>query len=209
MTKKTVKKLKKPIEPFAWQDLKTRPIIGVDEVGRGCLAGRVYAAAVILDESQDLTYLTDSKKISANNREEFSKRILKEHRCGIGYATVDEIEELNILHASLLAMKRAVLELGVGEGHVLVDGTFKIPGMEAFEQTTLTKGDLRAAPISAASIIAKVRRDNYMVEIAGEEDLYGYARHKGYSTKEHKEAIRRLGPSPEHRKSFAGVKEYC
>lgn len=196
------------ISPFPWQDLNPRPIIGVDEVGRGCLAGAVYAAAVILDESSPFDHFTDSKMISALRREEFSKEIHRVHRVSIAFATVEEIYELNIFQASLLAMRRAVEALGVQEGSLLVDGKFKIPGLTQFNQIPLIKGDLRAKPIAAASIAAKVARDREMQELALQYPLYGFERHKGYSTQTHKQAIQKWGVLPIHRASFAGVREH-
>lgn len=161
----------------------------MDEVGRGCLAGRVYAAAVVIDTSHDFSAFTDSKKITPEKRTILSELIRREHSFGIGFANEDEIEELNILHAALLAMKRAVLALELAGGSLLVDGNFPVPGLKNFEQTCLVKGDLRAAPVSAASIVAKVERDNYISELAEVYPEYGFEKHKGYATAVHKEAI--------------------
>ena len=184
-------------------------MIGVDEVGRGCLAGDVYAAACIPSESHPFSHFTDSKKLSPKRRDVLSQEIQLNHRVSVGGASVEEIDSLNILRASLLAMKRAVEGLGVETGHLIVDGTFKVPGLPlSFQQTTLTKGDLRAAPVAAASIVAKVTRDNVLQELEAVYPGYGFAKHKGYSTRLHKEAIVRLGPTAVHRKSFAGVKEH-
>ena len=194
-------------KPFPWQKLK-RPVVGVDEVGRGCLAGRVYAAACLLDESKDFSEFTDSKKLTPEKRELLSAQIWEEHQIGIGFADEAEIEELNILHAALLAMRRAVEQLGLKTGHLLVDGNFPVPGLENWQQTCLVKGDLRAAPVAAASIVAKVARDAYITELAKKYPGYGLEKHKGYSTPAHKEAIRTLGPTCIHRRGFAGVKEY-
>lgn len=200
----------KNIEPFDWESIAADPVIGVDEVGRGCLAGPVYAAAVILNEDTDISELTDSKKISATRRQILSDKIKQEHIVGIGFATPEEIAEINILQASLLAMSRAVqnLKVDLTKAHILVDGTFKIPQFKNVQQTTVIKGDLRAAPISAASIIAKVERDNLLVELAEKYPEYGFEKHKGYCTKVHKDAIKKHGPSDVHRKTFAGVREY-
>lgn len=195
--------------PFLWKELKPYPVIGVDEVGRGCLAGRVYAAAVILKSEEGIADYTDSKVLSPKRRQIISKQILETHDVGIGFATVDEIDRINILKASLLAMKRAIDALKVTSGHVVVDGTFKIPTLaETFQQTPLVKGDLRCAPVAAASIVAKVTRDQYMQELAKKYPLYDFETHKGYSTKSHKEKIVLYGASPEHRKTFHGVREY-
>ncbi|QDK45431.1 ribonuclease HII [Bdellovibrio sp. ZAP7] len=212
----TVVKAKKATKPkknldlpkVEWRDFSPTPVIGVDEVGRGCLAGPVYAAAVIF-ESEDLQDLvTDSKLLSEERREELAILIKAKHKVGIGSASVEEIDELNILQASLLAMKRAIEALGVTSGHVLVDGNQKIPNLNGFHQTTVIKGDLRVAPISAASIVAKVTRDNLMKDLGVKFPVYGFEGHKGYSTPVHKQSIVEHGPCDHHRKSFAGVKEY-
>lgn len=196
------------MDPFDYEALRPHPVVGVDEAGRGCLAGPVFAAAVILDKNADLSGITDSKLVKESKREILFERIMKENRVGVGFADVDEIEELNILNASLLAMRRAVEKLELKEGHLIVDGIFKIKGLHGFMQTPLVKGDLRAKPIAAASIIAKVSRDRYMRELAKEFPAYGFELHKGYSTAAHKAAIKAHGPIREHRKSFAGVSEF-
>ncbi len=192
-----------------WQKFSPRPIIGVDEVGRGCLAGPVYAGAVIIDESASFELYTDSKLLSEKRREKLYEHIKLHHRHAVGFATVEEISRLNILQASLLAMKRAIVALGVKDGHVLVDGNQRIPNLPAsFLQTPIVKGDLRASPIAAASILAKVTRDRIMKDLDKDFPQYGFASHKGYSTKDHKEAIAQHGPIEWHRPTFAGVKEY-
>lgn len=193
---------------FEWEHLNPQPVIGVDEVGRGCLAGSVYAAAVILDPTKDLSEYTDSKRISAIRRTELAARIHLEHKVSVGIATVSEIFKLNIFQASLLAMWRAVQGLKQMQGHVLVDGKFSVPRLEGFQQIPLIKGDLRAKPIAAASIVAKVARDEEMVRLGEKYPEYGFHTHKGYSTPAHKEAIKRWGVLPIHRRAFAGVKEY-
>jgi ribonuclease HII len=193
---------------FNWRKLLPAPIVGVDEVGRGCLAGPVYAAAVILNSNKDVRHYTDSKLISENRREKLSLSIQTHHRSSIGVASVEEIERLNILQASLLAMKRAVFGLGIETGHLLVDGKFKIPGLDGFLQTPLVKGDLRASPISAASIIAKVARDQLMKELAKTHIYYGFEKNKGYGTEVHRLALAEYGPTPVHRKTFFGVREF-
>lgn len=200
-------KSKKTWDPFPWRELQPTPIIGVDEVGRGCLAGPVYAAAVILPDQYHLEGLTDSKKLSEKKREILAEQIHRDCQVGLGFATVEEIDEINILWASLLAMKRAVEKLGCQSAHVIVDGNKKIPKID-FPQTTVIKGDLRAEPIAAASIVAKVYRDHLMMKLAQDYPGYGLEGHKGYATKPHKEAIAKLGPQKFHRKSFAGVKEH-
>jgi ribonuclease HII len=188
-------------------------VIGVDEVGRGCLAGPVYAAAVsfksdILSDALS-SQVTDSKLLSEKRREELAKEILARHRVGIAFATVEEIDELNILQASLLAMKRAVEKLEAKAAHLLIDGNQKIPRMPAkYQQTTIVKGDLRVALISAASIVAKVTRDQLMKDLSLQYPHYGFEAHKGYSTVIHKTRIAKHGPCIHHRKTFAGVKEH-
>jgi ribonuclease HII len=193
--------------PFDWKSLRPNPVIGVDEVGRGCLAGRVYAAAVILQDEVGIEQYTDSKLLTASRREELAQHILTHHKVGIGFATVQEIDEINILKAALLAMKRAVDQLKVLEGHLVVDGTFKVPDI-LMPQTTLIKGDLRCAPVAAASIVAKVTRDKYMSDLSAQYPQYAFEKHKGYSTKDHKQKIVEYGVSPEHRKTFKGVREF-
>ncbi len=200
-------KSKKIYEPFPWRALEVQPVIGVDEVGRGCLAGPVYAAAVIIPDGFDTTGLTDSKKLSEKTREILAKRIHAGCLVSLGFASVEEIDKINILWASLLAMKRAVDGLKQTEGQVLVDGNKEIPKI-SLPQTTLVKGDFRAEPIAAASIVAKVYRDNLMKQLAEEFPGYGLEGHKGYATVPHKEAIKVLGPQAFHRKTFAGVKEH-
>lgn len=202
------KKEKIEFPKIEWRDFSPTPIIGVDEVGRGCLAGPVYAAAVIFKSDALNDLVTDSKLLSEKRREELADLILKEHIVGIGSASVEEIDEINILNASLLAMKRAVEKLGVKSGHVLVDGNKKIPNLKGFQQSTIVKGDLRVAPISAASIVAKVTRDRLMKDLGVKYPHYGFEVHKGYSTPVHKQSIVDHGPCIAHRRSFAGVKEY-
>lgn len=203
---KSLNKLSLP--PIEWRNFSPQPIIGVDEVGRGCLAGPVYAAAVVFKSDALIDGVTDSKLISEKRREELAELILNEHLVGIGSASVDEIDKFNILNAALLAMKRAVESLGLTGGHVLVDGNKKIPGLSHFEQTAIVKGDLRVAPISAASIVAKVTRDRLMKELGVKFPQYGFEVHKGYSTPVHKKCIIQFGPCKEHRRTFAGVKEF-
>lgn len=202
-----VMKNKATYQPFTWQDLGTE-VIGVDEVGRGCLAGPVFAAAVILNSKIKEFPYTDSKKISEKQRKIWSEEIKLEHTWSIAFATVEEIDEINILNASLLAMKRAVLALNQPDSHVLVDGNQRIKDLSGYEQTTVVKGDLRATPIAAASIIAKVARDEHIKQMDGVYPGYEFAKHKGYATSLHREVIKAKGPSPIHRLSFKGVKEY-
>lgn len=184
---------------------------GLDEVGRGCLAGPVVAAAVMLKTDSGITNLVDSKSISESKRNTLSEEIHKTHWVGIGSASPQEIDEINILQASLLAMKRALEELEKKVGQpmecLLIDGTFKIPHLDR-RQITLIKGDSRCAPISAASIVAKVYRDQWMQQLDREFPLYGFKKHKGYPSPIHKKVIQEQGPCLWHRKSFSGVREY-
>lgn len=202
------------LDKINWREFSPNPVIGVDEVGRGCLAGAVFAAAVSFRSEALSDLVTDSKLLSEKRREDLYSQIFEFHDVNIAFATVEEIDELNILNASLLAMKRAVEGLRVNgklvrSGHCLVDGNKKIKNLSSkFQQTTIIKGDLRAAPISAASIVAKVTRDRLMKEMAETFPQYGLEKHKGYSTKIHKEAIAQWGPCEIHRKTFAGVKEH-
>ena len=202
--------MKKTFEAFDWKTLmKEGPVIGVDEVGRGCLAGHVYAAACVLNVKKEFEHYTDSKLLSEKKRKLYSDQIKQDHQYCIAYATVEEIEEHNILGASLLAMKRAVDGLGIGAGTVLVDGNKIIPGLDpSYQQITLVKGDLRAHPVAAAAILAKVERDSYITKLGEDYPEYGFSGHKAYATKDHKEAIAKFGPSPLHRRSFKGVKEF-
>jgi ribonuclease HII len=175
---------------------------GVDEVGRGPLAGAVYAAAVVLDPFIRLDGLRDSKLLSEKRRNELDLVIRKK---ALGYcvasADVSEIDEINILQASMLAMKRAVSGLNIAVDFVIVDGN-RIPNLEC-EAEWLIKGDSKSDPIKAASIIAKVARDNEMKRLDRIYPEYGLAQHKGYSTRAHLESLKRHGPSPIHRLSFA------
>ncbi len=197
----------KTFEAFKWHHYKV-PVIGVDEVGRGCLAGPVFAAAVILDNKvQDYPY-TDSKKISEKQRNLWSEEIKSKFIWSVAFATVEEIDKLNILNASLLAMNRAVMALNKPGSHVLVDGNQRIKNLEGYEQTTVVKGDLRASPIAAASIVAKVARDEHIKKMDEVYPGYEFSKHKGYATSLHKEVIKAKGPCPIHRLSFKGVKEY-
>ena len=208
-----VKKRAPRLTKFEWQTLSNGPIIGVDEVGRGCLAGPVFAAAVILPEDFEKRFkrekITDSKLVSEPRRSELSKLILDHAQVGIGFASVGEIDRINILQASFLAMRRAIENLGAISGHVLVDGNQRISQMsESFDQTTVIKGDLRALPISCASIVAKVARDELMIRLAEKFPVYGFERHKGYSSEFHMQAIQAHGPCVHHRSTFAGVREH-
>lgn len=148
----------------------------------------------------------DSKLLPEPRREELYQKIIESHQWSVGIATVEEIEEINILQASLLAMRRAVEGLGLKCGHILVDGKFTIPGMKkTFLQTPLIHGDFRAENISAASIVAKVTRDRMMRELAKEFPHYGFDVNKGYGTSHHRRALEKMGATLHHRKSFSGV----
>lgn len=181
-------------------------VAGVDEVGRGPLAGPVVAAAVILDPKHRIDGLADSKKLTEKKRETLSDNIQNKALAWcIARADVEEIDEINILQASLLAMKRAVEGLKVSPSLALIDGN-KLPDLSC-EMEAIIKGDSKEACISAASIIAKVARDNEMIEMDKLYPGYGFAQHKGYPTKQHKEAIVRLGVTPIHRTSYAPVQK--
>tara|TARA_B100000575_G_scaffold54655_1_gene41024 strand:+ start:92 stop:637 length:546 start_codon:yes stop_codon:yes gene_type:complete len=177
-------------------------VAGTDEVGRGALAGPVIAAAVILETNID--GLDDSKKLSEKKRINFSNSILENSIYAFGSASNDEIDNINILNASLLAMKRAILNLSVKPDLVLVDGIHK-PDLD-IKMESIIGGDALIKEISAASIIAKVYRDNLMIEYDKSYPLYGFKNHKGYGTKQHLDLIKINGASSIHRKSFKGVK---
>jgi len=180
-------------------------LAGVDEVGRGPLAGPVIAAAVILDPSRPITGLRDSKKLTAARRAELAEIIEAQALAvGVGRAEVAEIDLLNILRASLLAMERAVANLAVQPDVVYVDGN--ITPTLAMPAVAIVGGDDRVASISAASIVAKVIRDREMDRAAAHYPNYGFERHKGYATAAHLEALERFGPSPLHRMSFAPIR---
>lgn len=180
-------------------------LAGVDEVGRGPLAGPVIAAAVILDPSRPITGLRDSKKLTAARRAELAEIIESQALAvGIGRAEVAEIDLLNILRASLLAMERAVANLAVQPDVVYVDGN--VTPKLAMPAVAIIGGDDRVASISAASIVAKVIRDREMDRAAAHYPNYGFERHKGYATAAHLEALERFGPSPLHRLSFAPIR---
>ena len=180
-------------------------VCGIDEVGRGPLAGAVVAAAVILDPANPVDGLADSKKLSEKQRERLFDLICdKALAWSLGRAEVEEIDRLNILQASLLAMQRAVEALPMAPQHALVDGN-KLPQLPCSAEA-IVGGDGSEACIAAASIIAKVTRDREMVELDALYPGYGLARHKGYPTKVHLEALRTQGVSPVHRRSFGPVR---
>lgn len=178
---------------------------GVDEAGRGPLCGPVYAAAVILDPTRPIDGLNDSKKLSEKKREALVPLIRERALAwAVGVATVEEIDRLNILHASMLAMRRAVEGLGVPPDEVLIDGN-RVPSGLVVPARAIVGGDASEPAISAASILAKTGRDHEMKALALLYPQYGIARHKGYPTPEHLAALREHGPSPIHRRSFAPV----
>jgi ribonuclease HII len=179
-------------------------IAGVDEVGRGPLAGPVVAAAVILDPEQPIEGLADSKKLSEKRREALDRAIRERALCwALGRAEPEEIDRINILQASLLAMQRAVAGLATQPGLALVDGN-RAPQL-ACRVRTIVGGDATEPSIGAASIIAKVARDREMVELDARYPGYGLAKHKGYPTKQHMEALQLLGVTEIHRRSFGPV----
>jgi ribonuclease HII len=179
-------------------------VAGVDEAGRGPLAGAVYAAAVILPSHYDLPGLNDSKKLTERRREKLYELITAQATCyAIASASPDEIDKLNIFHASLLAMQRAAKALASQPDFVYVDGTH-CP-VWTFASAGLVKGDSRMDCIAAASVLAKVARDRVMKAMDGQYPGYGFAKHKAYPTPEHLAALKALGPCPEHRRSYAPV----
>ena len=177
------------------------PFCGVDEAGRGPLAGPVCAAAVILPPEARIPGLNDSKKLSEKKREELYEIICREAvTFGIAFASVEEIEALNIKGATYLAMDRAIAELECVPALALVDGNDK--NTLAVPAVKVIKGDQLCASIAAASILAKVTRDRFMLELDAQYPQYGFARHKGYGTRAHYDALREYGPSPAHRPSY-------
>lgn len=182
------------------------PVCGVDEAGRGPLAGPVVAAAVILNPDSIPDGLNDSKALSTKRRELILNDLYQRDDIiiGIGLSEPEEIDRLNILHASMVAMRRAVMALSLQPKLALIDGN-RLPAHLPCPAEALVKGDARSLSIAAASIIAKVTRDNLMVEAERRYPGYGLAGHKGYPTKAHKEALIKLGPSPIHRRSFKPV----
>ena len=178
---------------------------GVDEAGRGPLAGPVVAAAVILENPETLAGINDSKKLSASRREELFLRIARVAVVGIGVVGEKTIDEINIYEATRLAMKKAVLALTHTPEKLLIDGPIKLD--LPLEQKGIVNGDQKSASIAAASIIAKVFRDRLMLKLHEIYPGYAFHNHKGYGTAEHMEALRAIGPSPVHRRSFAPVRE--
>ena len=176
---------------------------GVDEVGRGCLAGPVVSAAVILKENINLKLLKDSKKISFKKRIEIAEHIKLNSTYAIGLATVEEILNLNILQAALLSMNRAIDKLSIKPELVLIDGNFAPKGIKNFK--TIINGDEKIKSISAASIIAKVFRDQLMIKLSEKFHNYAWERNFGYGTKAHMEGLKKFGVTSHHRKSFKPI----
>lgn len=187
---------------LAWEP--TGLTAGVDEAGRGPLAGPVVAAAVILDDTKRIRGLADSKQLSALQREKLYDQIRdKALCCSVGEASVEEIDTLNIFHATMLAMKRAVEGLRLKPARVLVDGN-RLPRIDIYSEA-IVGGDAKIKSISAASILAKVHRDRLLTQLHDEFPHYGFAAHKGYSTPEHLEALKAHGACKYHRKFFSPV----
>lgn len=183
-------------------------IVGVDEVGRGAIAGPVVAAAVVLDLNNLPEGINDSKQLSRKQR----NRLVEEIRscsfaCSIARVEPEEIDLINIHRASLLAMRLAIKALRHPIDYVLIDGKFKVPDLDC-PQESIIKGDSLSVSIAAASILAKVTRDEWMSEYDAQYPGYGFSSHVGYGTRTHQEAVARLGPSPIHRKTFRGVCSY-
>ena len=176
-------------------------VCGIDEVGRGPLAGPVVAGAVILPKDCQILYLNDSKKLTAKKREELYDVIMKEAvAVGIGYASPARIDEINILQATYEAMREAISKLPI-QPDVLLNDAVKIPGVNIY-QVPIIKGDAKSVSIAAASIVAKVTRDRLMEEYDAHIPEYGFASNKGYGSAQHIEALKKYGPSPIHRRSF-------
>ncbi|MDX1440194.1 MAG: ribonuclease HII [Rubricoccaceae bacterium] len=181
-------------------------VVGVDEAGRGCLAGPVVAAAVVFPLDVRLLDLDDSKRLTAPARENLVPQIYREAiGVGVGACSPDEIDEMNILNASLEAMSRAVFDLPLDPDIVLVDGNQTMKRIP-FEQKTVVRGDSLSLTIAAASVVAKVTRDRLMVDLDTQFPMYGWSAHKGYPTERHYLALAEHGPSPHHRRSFKLVR---
>jgi ribonuclease HII len=179
-------------------------IAGVDEVGRGSLVGPVYAAAVILNKSINIKLLKDSKSLTKIKRVVLAKYIKKNSIWAIGTASVKEIEKINILHASLLAMKRAIKKLKKKPKLILIDGN-KLPEIKNYKLRSIIKGDQKIPSISAASIIAKVTRDRVVTNLGKKYKGYHWDKNSGYGTKQHLKAIKILGVTSHHRKTFSPI----
>jgi len=182
-------------------------LAGVDEVGRGSLIGPVYAAAIILNKTINEKLLKDSKSLSKVKREELYTYIKKNSIWAIGQASVKEIEKINILHASLLAMKRAIIKLKKKPSLVLIDGN-KLPDLKNYRLKYVIKGDQKIPSISAASIVAKVSRDRFITILSKRFGNYGWDKNSGYGTKEHIRAIKKFGITKYHRKTFSPISNF-
>jgi ribonuclease HII len=185
-----------------------RPFIGIDEVGRGCLAGPVCAGVVILNEKNHHQHYLDSKTLNEEKRKILSEDIKAHHSYALGWATVEEVDQINIRQATFLAMTRALEKLNVKSGTLLIDGRDTLPNIKYLNQLAIIKGDQHLRCISAASIIAKVARDELMIALAKDFPEYGFEKHKGYGTELHRKAIANFKPTFHHRKTFGGVKEH-
>ena len=190
---------------FKLEKVHPDPVAGVDEAGCAPLAGPVVAAAVVLDRERFPRGIDDSKVVPVKDREAICARLYKVARVGVGIASVEEIDRLNIYWARMLAMSRAVDALGFDPAMILVDGN-RCPRWER-PSVAIVGGDAKCRSIAAASIVAKVTRDRIMADHALEHPGYGWERNKGYPTPEHQEALKRLGPTPLHRRSFAPVRQ--
>ncbi|MEP3300144.1 MAG: ribonuclease HII [Pseudoruegeria sp.] len=179
-------------------------IAGVDEVGRGPLCGPVTAAAVILDPNRIPDGLNDSKKLSLKKREGLFEEIMSTAQVSVAHSSVAEIDEINILHASMLAMSRALAGLTPTADYALIDGN-RLPKDLSISAEAIVKGDARSVSISAASIVAKITRDRIMVDLAQQHPGYGWETNAGYGTKTHLEGLRKLGVTPHHRRSFKPI----
>ena len=193
--------------PLCLPEHQDKLIAGVDEAGRGPLAGAVFAAAVIPDPDRPVQGVTDSKKLNAEQREELYQQIIESSLCyAVASASTTEIDDINILQASLLAMHRAVKLLSLRPEFIYVDGLY-CPRWR-YASLALVKGDSRISAIAAASILAKVSRDREMVKLDAEYPNYGFAQHKGYPTPLHMRTLQKLGPCDIHRKSFRPVADW-
>ncbi len=180
-----------------------KPLIGIDEAGRGPLAGPVVAAAVVLNLDLPIEGINDSKQLSVKERERLYPIIVESARAwAIGIASSEEIDRINILQATFAAMFRAVCDLSIGESRIVVDGNRILPQLPAVRQTAVVGGDACSASIAAASILAKVTRDRMMVDFHRQYPLYQFDRHKGYGTALHRDLIKQYGICKLHRKSF-------
>ncbi len=198
---------KKKNKRTAAKNIKFNILAGVDEVGRGSLVGPVYAAAVILNKSINLKILKDSKTLTKEKREYLFSYIKKNSIWAVGKASVKEIDKINILQASLLAMKRAIKKLKRKPTKVLIDGN-KIPNIKNYNLRAIIKGDQKIPSISAASVVAKVSRDTFIKTLAKKNKGYNWEQNYGYGTKQHLKAIKKLGITKHHRRTFAPVSKF-